>query len=250
MLKYYLCYVTDLYRLSFIVGLGSLFIAKKYLPDFLEYGKTLKDHPEGKGDTIFNYIMHFTVPKSYFGHFYILSTILSIITVSRYHQYPITWMYLFHSIRRLYETLYISKYSNKSRMNWSHYAVGIWFYSVVHIILNIKLNSGEINNKLNTNAFYLFIISSVEQFRSHLILSKLVKYSLPTDGLFKYVCCPHYLCEVGIYASLVLYNVEFLFPLVWVIASLSVSAIETRYYYKTKFKDQIVPNYAIIPFLI
>ncbi|CAL9728695.1 hypothetical protein MOUN0_E03686 [Monosporozyma unispora] len=135
-------------------------------------------------------------------------------------------------------------------MNWSHYAVGIWFYSVVHIILNIKLNSGEINNKLNTNAFYLFIISSVEQFRSHLILSKLVKYSLPTDGLFKYVCCPHYLCEVGIYASLVLYNVEFLFPLVWVIASLSVSAIETRYYYKTKFKDQIVPNYAIIPFLI
>lgn len=246
----YLCYVTALYRLSFVVGLGSLFIAKKYLPDFLEYGKTLKEHLELKESPMLDKIMHFTVPKSYFSHFYIISTILSTITVSHYYQYSITWMLLFHSIRRLYETLYISKYSNKSRMNWSHYAVGLWFYSVIHIILNIQLYSNEISTTFNRAAFYLFIVASVEQFSSHLILSKLVKYSLPTDGLFKYVCCPHYLCEIGIYASLVVYNAEFLFPLVWVIASLSLSAMETRNYYKTKFKDETVPQYAIIPFLL
>lgn len=250
MLNAYLYYVTALYRLSFIVGLGSLFIAKKYLPDFLEYGKTLKEHVDLKESPLLNRVMHFTVPKVYFSHFYILSTILSTITTSYYYQYPIAWMLLFHSIRRLYETLYISKYSNKSRMNWSHYAVGIWFYSVIHIILNIKLYYDEIGTTFNKAAFYLFIVASAEQFRSHLILSKLVKYSLPTDGLFKYVCCPHYLCEIGIYASLVVYNAEFLFALVWVIASLSISAMETKVYYKTKFKDQTVPPYAIIPFLL
>lgn len=240
-------YVVILYKLSFVVGLGSLCIAKIYLPDFLEYGKTLKAHRKDSKHKILDTIMHFTVPKSYFSHFYILSTTLSIITVYNYREYAITWLLLFHSIRRLYETLYIAKYTNKSRMNWSHYAVGLWFYSVIHLILNIKLYSGEIKPSLNRISFYLYIISSVEQSRHHLILSKLVKYSLPTKGLFKYICCPHYLCEIGIYASLIVYNSEFILPFVWVVVSLSISAVETKHYYQSKFKDQSVPKYAIIP---
>lgn len=249
MLDNFISYIVALYRLSFVVGIASLYIAKIYIPDFLEYGKTLKNHSREDINPLLDKVMHFTVPKAYFSHFYILSLILSIITVTRYYQYPITWILLFHSSRRLYETLFVSKYTG-SRMNWSHYIVGLWFYSVLHIILGIKLASEDINPNLNMISFCLFLYSSREQFKTHQILARLKKYSLPKDRLFQYICCPHYLCEIGIYVSFVPYNLEFLFPLIWVIISLSVSAVETRKYYQDKFKENMVPKYAIIPYIL
>ena len=249
MLDNFIDYIIALYRLSFIVGLASLYIAKIYIPDFLEYGKTLKYHSKNTKYPLIDNIIHFTVPKAYFSHFYILSLILSTVTVWKYHQYPLAWILLFHSFRRLYETLFISKYTG-SRMNWSHYVVGLWFYSVLHIILNIKLASGDIDPSINMISFSIFLYSSIEQFKSHQILARLKKYSLPQDRLFQYVCCPHYLCEIGIYVSFIAYNYEFIFPLVWVITSLSISAVETRKYYQDKFTENIVPKYAIIPFIL
>lgn len=241
--------IIALYRLSFAVGIASLYIAKVYIPDFLEYGKTLKNHSRKDINPLLDQVIHFTVPKTYFSHFYILSLTLSIITVVRYYQYPITWILLFHSSRRLYETLFVSKYTG-SRMNWSHYVVGLWFYSVLHIILNIKLASNGINSNINMISLCLFLYSSREQFKSHQILANLKKYSLPQDRLFQIVCSPHYLCEIGIYLSFVPYNLEFFFPLIWVIASLSVSAVETRRYYQDRFKNNVVPKYAIIPYIL
>ncbi|SMN18340.1 similar to Saccharomyces cerevisiae YIL049W DFG10 Probable polyprenol reductase that catalyzes conversion of polyprenol to dolichol, the precursor for N-glycosylation [Maudiozyma saulgeensis] len=251
----YIPYITFIYRLSFLIGLLSLLLAKFILPDFLQYGKTLsfqktssKKHREEKSRL--DIIIHYTVPKAYFSHFYILSTFLSLITCVSYANYALPWLILFHSLRRLYETLYVSKYTSKSRMNWSHYIVGIWFYSVLHIILNIKLKKGEIPNDLHKWSATLFIISSWDQYMNHKVLSRLVKYSLPKARLFKLTSSPHYLDELLIYGSLISYNTEFLWLTVWIFTSLSISAVETQKYYKIKFpKEQIAP-YAYIPFLI
>ncbi|EDO15875.1 hypothetical protein Kpol_1009p22 [Vanderwaltozyma polyspora DSM 70294] len=247
--------VTIGYRCSFVIGLLSLFIAKLYLPVFLQYGKTITKNNKGESnDSNVNKVLfkieHFTVPKSYFSHFYIISTILSIAVLKDYPKYPISWLLLVHSLRRLYETIYVSKYSKNSRMNWSHYIVGIWFYSVLHLIVRIKLHQGKISKDINIVSLVIFIIASWDQYKNHRVLSELVKYSLPTKRLFKICCSPHYFDEILIYSSFVSYNNEFIWLLIWVIASLSISAIETKAYYKDKFRHQFVPNHAIIPFIL
>lgn len=256
-LNTFIPYVTCLYRLSFIVGLLSLLLAEFILPDFLQYGKTLitrcdteKDESKNQLSRLFDTIIHFTVPKAWFSHFYILSTILSIMTCITYPSYAIPWLIVFHSLRRLYETLYVSKYTSKSRMNWAHYVVGIWFYSVLHIIMNIKLKEGTIPKHLQIGSFIIFIIASWDQFINHKVLSELVKYSLPKKRMFKFISSPHYLDELIIYSTLLSYNIEFVWLVVWIFASLGISAIETQKYYKTKFHDEEVAPYAFIPFFL
>lgn len=234
-------------RGSYILGLFSLLVAKIYLPNFLEYGKTLKNK-RSQSNSWINEVINLTVPKAWFAHFYIISTFLSVITLICYKDYAIVWVILMHSIRRLYETIHICKYTEKSRMNWSHYIVGIWFYTVLHTILNIELYQGRISKHLNKKSFLLFFLASWDQYQNHKVLSQLIKYSLPTKRLFKYVCCPHYLDEILIYASLTTYSPKLFWPLIWVVASLTVSAFETRKYYIIKFKDKKVASYSIIPF--
>ncbi|KAG0671712.1 3-oxo-5-alpha-steroid 4-dehydrogenase [Maudiozyma exigua] len=250
-------YVTFLYRLSFLVGLLSLLLAEFILPDFLQYGKTLVTRSEKAKHAskkelrqLFGTIIHFTVPKAWFSHFYILSTILSIITCITYSSYALPWLILFHSLRRLYETLYVSKYTSKSRMNWAHYVVGIWFYSVLHIITNIKLKEGAISKQLQVGSFVIFIIASWDQFFNHKVLSELVKYSIPKKRMFKLISSPHYLDELVIYSTLLSYNMEFLWLVIWIVASLGISAMETQKYYKTKFNNEKVAPYAVIPFVL
>lgn len=238
------------YRLSFLIGICSLFMAKSCLPEFLQYGKTYQPNNDTKFSSILERIKKFTVPKAYFSHFYYLATLLSLITLYFYPKFPIVWIIFGHSLRRLYETLYILRYTNKSRMNWSHYLVGIWFYSVLLLILNISLYRNTIPSTPNTYALMIFCIASWDQYKNHCILAQLIKYSLPTGRLFGLVCCPHYLDEIIIYSTLLPYEQEFCLTLIWVITSLSISALETRNYYKHKFKDDDVPRYAIIPYVL
>ncbi|EJS43290.1 dfg10p [Saccharomyces arboricola H-6] len=238
------------YRLSFFVGICSLFIAKICLPKFLRYGKTYQPKKDSKYSGILERIKDFTVPKACFSHFYYLATFLSAITLYFYPRFPIVWIIFGHSLRRLYETLYVLRYTSESRMNWSHYLVGIWFYSVLLLILNISLYKNTIPSTLNSNAFILFCIASWDQYKNHCILAQLVKYSLPTKRLFSLVCCPHYLDEILIYSSLLPYEQEFYLTLVWVIVSLSISAMETQNYYKHKFKEDHIAPYAIIPYVL
>ncbi|KAL3237671.1 putative polyprenol reductase [Nakaseomyces bracarensis] len=235
-------------QVTHIVGLLSLFIAKYYLPEFLKYGKTFTGYTKGK-KSLWNRVKEFSVPKSYFGHFYILSSVLATSTVLSYPKATLAWQVLLHSLRRLYETYCINVYTKDSRMNWSHYAVGIWFYTQLNILVLLRLKKGDPGNN-HLFMMLIMILASWDQFKSHKILAKLVKYSLPEGRLFNTVCCPHYFDEIVIYASYITYGYEFFWPLLWVIASLSISAIETRRYYRQKFNDQSVPKYAIIPYCL
>lgn len=233
---------------SYLVGLASLLVAKRLLPEFLKYGKTLPSTSPVQRPR-WQRIAYFTVPKSYFAHFYVLSTLFSTVTVCIYPQYLLVWLLLFHSLRRLYETLYISRYSSQSRMNWSHYVVGLWFYSSLHIILNVELYRGHISRSFSLPAIIVFCFAAWDQHENHKVLAALVKYSLPQKRLFRWICCPHYLDEILIYGSLLSASREFVWPLVWVSASLALSATECRRYYQVKFPGRH-PPYALLPFIL
>ena len=246
----WILYSTWAYKLTYIVGLLSLLTAKFVLPDFLKYGKTLERPVEGncrKNGSIVQLLTQITVPKSWFAHFYVISCLLSGALCFTYPDIPVVWLVLVHSLRRLYETLYVSKYSVASRMNWSHYLVGLWFYSTLNLIVFLDILSGIISRHLHILSFALFLVASWDQYNNHKTLAALVKYSLPRKGLFKHTCCPHYMDETLIYLSLLVYSKNFIWPLIWVVSSLSISALETQEYYRRKFPRDPVPNYAIFP---
>lgn len=233
-----------LFKSTYIVGLVFLVVAKFLLPDFLKYGKTLKQNKAPKSVTA--RLMHYTVPKSTFSHFYVLSSCLSVLTLCAYPQYGVVWLFLCHSLRRLYETLFVSAYNERSRMNWSHYLVGLWFYTSLHIILNVELYNGNIKARFPSMALMTFCMAGWDQHQNHKILAKLIKYSLPQTRFFRWVCCPHYTDEILIYTSLLAASREFIWPLIWVVASLSLAGTECQKYYEEKF-GPYAPRWALLP---
>jgi 3-oxo-5-alpha-steroid 4-dehydrogenase 3 len=168
-----------------------------------------------------------------------------------------------HSLRRLSETIMMMNYQrSKSKMNISHYLVGLFFYSSLNLqlVLNTNFDDVEVSPQaysmtdLNFSILIpvlLFFLASSSQFLNHLHLSKLLKYTIPSFGMFKFLCCAHYFDEILIYVSIfaLLQNLTSLLALIWVIVNLSVSSIETRAYYK-KNGDGKVPKWCIIPFIL
>lgn len=238
-----------LLKLTYIVGLVSLVVARFFLPNFLQYGKTLKLDKVTKTKNIIDYWIYYTVPKSYFSHFYALSSCLSALTLCAYPRHIVSWLLLCHSLKRLYEVLFVSVYNEKSRMNWSHYLVGLWFYTSLHVILNVELYRGNIDVRFSPVALMIFCIADWDQHENHKVLAGLVKYSLPQARFFRWVCCPHYTDEILMYTSLLAASKEFLWPLIWVIASLSLAGTECQNYYQRKF-GLGVPRWALLPYVL
>lgn len=103
---------------------------------------------------LLDYAATITVPHSWFTHFYIVSTLSALVWsillstdlvwslgIAHYNHKSNYWQYkprgcllfmLIHSLRRLYECIYVSK-TSRSRMWVGHYLVGIGFYLVTNI---------------------------------------------------------------------------------------------------------------------
>lgn len=283
-------YVDLLLQLSLIGAIGSVLLAKFHpkLRGLLRYGKTLDSLNSGSDrddqDPLVNQLLKVQVPKYWFFHFYVLSFSFSaclfalihwgleskdawfvqIFSSNSYGKIPPSisrlayFLIMVHSFRRLVESLFVFKYNSKSKMHLSHYLVGIFFYSVINIniIINTSIGKDDLQAEpeLDFKIFvplFLFIIGFSDQFLNHFHLSKVIKYNVPTFGMFKIVCCPHYFDEILIYFSmyLLLLNRTSLICVIWVIVNLSVSSIETRNYYKIN-NDGKIPKWSIIPFAI
>ena len=106
-------------------------------------------------------------------------------------------------------------------------------------------------------AILLFTTASLNQHRAHKHLASLRKYTLPHDGLFAYIVCPHYTCECLIYVALALasappgrlFNRTLLAGLFFVVANLGATARNTRAWYVEKFERERVPRWRMIPFV-
>ncbi|KAH3902759.1 putative polyprenol reductase SCDLUD_000348 [Saccharomycodes ludwigii] len=260
--------------LSFIFAYFCIFLAEWKIHNLLKYGKTLPKNFQYENNTKIPSFLKIKVYKYWFYHFYLLSSLLSIITIiqsiiaKNTNSIPVVpCLYLIHSLRRLYESLYVAKKSKTSLMNISHYIVGLWFYTSFNFItyVNRNVTNGGLVTYTRIAIFTLFFLFfNLDQYKNHLYLSKLTKYTLPSSGLFKWVCCAHYFDEVMIYLTIFLYapNPGYFLAFLWVFINLSCSAKEQQsYYYISELKNRkdkhgikysktSTPKYAIIPCLL
>ncbi|KAF5209942.1 3-oxo-5-alpha-steroid 4-dehydrogenase [Clavispora lusitaniae] len=146
-------------------------------------------------------------------------------------------------------------------MHISHYFVGLYFYVCVAIVSFCGLVVAQEESKRPRQwlAIAFFALFSVDQYNNHRHLAALVKYSVPTFGMFRHVACAHYCDEIVIYFAVTVAawtrepNMEVSVALfsawVFVLVNLSVSGLESLRYYQTKFDDYTV-QYAVVPFLL
>jgi 3-oxo-5-alpha-steroid 4-dehydrogenase 3 len=97
-----------------------------------------------------------------------------------------------------------------------------------------------------------------KQHQCHAQLATLKKYSLPNEGLFQFLICPHYTCECLIYITIAFiaapegrfFNGPALCGAVFVLANLGATALGTRRWYAEKFgADKIASRWTMIPFV-
>lgn len=234
------------------------------LTPFLKYGKTLQHNKVNHTLHLPLDIQNIYIPKKWFTHFYIIHFIFSainccIIELNNTHVpfsdiHIICIFNLIQSTRRLYECIYVSKFSSKAKIHLFHYLVGLIFYSSINIIPLLMYFLNQCSHPKIINiviAFIIFLFASYDQWINHNILSNQIKYTLPNYGLFKYVICPHYFDESMIYLSLLIIKpcISFIIIFLWVLINLTISANQSYIFYKEKKEIKISNHYIIIPFI-
>ncbi|KAI9703630.1 MAG: hypothetical protein M1836_007400 [Candelina mexicana] len=181
-----------------------------------------------------------TVPHSYFEHFYLTSIFFSLFWLIQFvstgriyrsltssvseratsrsmsqEQILITWiLMLIQGSRRLYECIVFTKPS-QTRMWVVHWLLGIAFYIAmsmavwiegIPVLPQIKSSVDSLTlapPSIRTFiAILIFIFASGIQHDCHVYLSSLPKYTIPRYPAFASLICPHYTAECCIYLSL------------------------------------------------
>ncbi|KAL8402021.1 hypothetical protein RB596_008684 [Gaeumannomyces avenae] len=157
-------------------------------------------------------------------------------------------------VRRFYEQVFVVKKS-ASTMWVIHWMLGMAFYMVMSIAVWIEgaalILDPQPVSALSTQlpsikvalGSLMFVLVSAAQYRCHRHLASLKKYSLPTQGLFQYLVCPHYTCECLLYLSLAavaapegqISNRTIVSAFLFVVVNLGATAHGTRKWYVDKF---------------
>lgn len=295
-------------------GVYLLLTQDKQAAALYVYGKSLDAIKKKKQSTFWRLYL---VPKRYFCHFYLFSLCLfipslvvvlinysscpannklqAIISSSKEFSKNLVKIEVVHDLnevvallftvilmiiqcsRRLYECLFVSVYSNYSKINILHYIFGHSFYmfaaiSTLSPILYSQTSDkfkiydlvDNLLNKERAILFVLFIYTSHHQYKCHTIFAKLRKdktgrviteqHYVPTGGLFEYVSCPHFMLEIVLYFIIIsmqhfqIYYWNMIFMLV--LSTQTINAITEHRWYKTKYKDYPKERRAIVPKLL
>ncbi|KAM3442531.1 hypothetical protein NHJ13734_002306 [Beauveria thailandica] len=171
--------------------------------------------------------------------------------------------------RRLYESVFVMKTGSGSSMWVVHWVVGLSFYAVMSISVWIEgsdaiLASWETQEPARIlasrvpAAMALYFWAWTKQHECHAHLARLKKYTLPSEGLFRFLVCPHYTCECLIYLAIAVaaaptgrwVSGPVMCGLAFVVANLGATAIGTRRWYMQKFgADAVASRWIMIPFV-
>lgn len=292
-------------NLAFTVTFTGIIINnyEKYVPAFIikgyRYGSFAYQGSEA------NFLQVIEIPKAYYRHFYLFSSIFSTamlfymfmvyffrITVN----YPVYFvlkvllqenepsvsvtaaliaMFLLtiQCIRRLYETYYLQVFAKSSKMNLSHYLVGIihYFACIVTVVGQAPLFCGNQNREnliwndkyttfLAIPCIAIFLITWNEQFRTNTIFANLRKdkksgevvteeHRIPHGRMFEYVSSPHRMCEIVLYTILLLLvpSRTFFCIYLWVLGNQIQTSIQAHEWYKKSFENYPANRYALLP---
>lgn len=102
----------------------------------------------------------------------------------------------------------------------------------------------------------LYVFACYKQNQCHRYLASLKKYTLPDEGMFRYIVCPHYTCECLLYVAIAWiaapsrqpFNKSVLFGLLFVAVNLGATAFGTKKWYAEKFgADKVAARWYMIP---
>ncbi|KAI0460697.1 hypothetical protein F5B21DRAFT_18578 [Xylaria acuta] len=230
------------------------------------------------------------IPHSWFIHFYILSVSCTIFWAVQFvmkgsvlelivkHQLAkcassmtmtqvvLAWFLMgLQGARRLYEYLAVLRPSSSS-MWIIHWLLGNGFYLCTSVSIWVEGSraiecSGqscpgiEFPPLKSVIASFVFLIAWFMQYRCHRYLAGLKKYSLPDEGLFRYLVSPHYTCECLLYLSMAvlaapeghMYNRTLVCAWLFVSVNLGVTANGTKIWYGEKFGKKVQGKWKMIP---
>ncbi|KAI5793430.1 putative 3-oxo-5-alpha-steroid 4-dehydrogenase [Pyronema domesticum] len=261
---------------------------------------------ESKKKGPLDWLAGLTVPHSWFTHFYFLAVFWTIFWAAQIlvhgsvykfvaayceprsqpfsegnhsptmspHQLSLLFIcFLTQTSRRLYEQL--SSPPSSSRMWIGHYAIGLFFYTLLPLSLwtnAIPTISLIPQDSAFSTIFYLqrlitspslrtlptlpiFFLASGLQRDCHTYLAGLKKYSIPEHPFFSRILCPHYAAEIVIYASLAVMGgvggrvVDGTLAVAagFVAVILGVAARGNREWYKAKFGEKVGKRWGLVP---
>ncbi|KAF4983340.1 hypothetical protein FZEAL_1232 [Fusarium zealandicum] len=250
-----------------------------------------KQSPTGLKAFLKNPTNYGQVPHSWFLHFYIVSVSLSAFWAWQYlqrgsvmrsiatlqdrardpsmdlEQVFVVWLFMtLQGSRRLYESLYVSK-PGSSPMWVVHWALGLVYYTTMSIAVWVEGSSAILASWDSPNkplqvphnvllALVFYSVACLKQNQCHRYLASLEKYTLPSEGWFGHIVCPHYTCECLLYVAIAwvaappgqLFNTTVLCGLLFVAVNLSATAHGTRKWYTDKFgADTVAGRWTMIP---
>ncbi|CAK9316938.1 unnamed protein product [Citrullus colocynthis] len=165
---------------------------------------------------------------------------------------------LIHFFKRIFEVLFVHKYSNKMALNdaiITSVAYLLFTGSTIYAqMVSLDLPEPEIDLKAAGLALYWIGIAG--NFYHHILLSRLRsegdrEYRIPRGGLFELIVCPHYLFEIVEFLGIALVS-QTLFAVAFVFGSalfLIGRSYATRNWYLSKFEDFPRHVKAILPFV-
>jgi 3-oxo-5-alpha-steroid 4-dehydrogenase 3 len=210
-----------------------------------------------------DYAASLQVPHNYFTHFYVTSVVCSLFWAWRLRvwdaagQQQIVWaLLLLQGLRRFLESRTYTS-SSKSTMWFAHWVLGLLFYLTINMAIWVETPARTLGNEALVPAL---ITAQMLQHSYHAYLYRLRTanqgYQLPSHPMFPNLLCPHYTCEVAIYALLSLIaapegstaNWTLVCGTVFVATNLGVTAIGTKEWYMEKFgADKVGPRRRMIP---
>ncbi|KAH7162429.1 hypothetical protein B0J13DRAFT_10287 [Dactylonectria estremocensis] len=233
------------------------------------------------------------VPHAWFLHFYVLSVSCSAFWAWQYLQrgslmnemaklqdragtpsmelgqvYAAWLMMALQGSRRLYESLYVSK-RGSSPMWIVHWALGLVYYTSMGISVWVEGSSailqswespyqGSLLTRKMPLALALYSVACLKQNECHRHLASLKKYTLPNEGWFRFLICPHYTCECILYLAIAwvaappgqLFNKTVLLGLLFVAVNLGSTAAGTKKWCVQKFgAEKVAGRWIMIPFV-
>ncbi|KAF1834417.1 hypothetical protein BDW02DRAFT_498292 [Decorospora gaudefroyi] len=209
-----------------------------------------------------DYAATLQVPHNYFTHFYVTSVLCSALACylrggSASRQQQTVWaLLLLQGLRRLLESATHTS-TSKSSMWFAHWILGLLFYITMNVAIWVETPG---KHRANWVLIPGVITAQMLQYSYHAYLYRLRTenkgYQLPSHPLFPNLLCPHYTCEVAIYALLSLIaapedslvNWTLACGTIFVATNLGVTAIGTKKWYTDKFgAERVGPRNRMVP---
>ncbi|KAF9592621.1 hypothetical protein IFM89_016269 [Coptis chinensis] len=163
-----------------------------------------------------------------------------------------------HFFKRVYEVLFIHKYSGAMLLDSAILISLSYFISTATMIYNQHLSHTmpEPSLDLKYAGVALFFIGIIGNFYHHTILANLRQkddevYKIPKGGLFNLVICPHYLFEILIFVGICFIS-QTIYPFSFTAGTalyLMGRSYATRKWYLSKFPNFPKDVKALIPFI-